>query len=97
MITCGPPQPLMEVVILLLSIAVLAGVGLGIFFWKQIKSEKNALNACMYCSRQLADAKHHCPRCGFIVCARCWENSPACPHCKVAWPHAPQPSASQTA
>jgi hypothetical protein len=88
----------MTLVIFLLSIAVLAGVGLGIFFWKQIQSDQKAGNACMYCSQQLTDSTtHHCHRCGFIVCARCWENSTTCPHCKIEWPRTPQPSASQTA
>ena len=84
----------MQIAILLLSIAVLAGIGLGIFFWTQIKSERQAANACMHCGRQLSPSgTHHCHRCGFIVCANCWEKSLVCPHCKESWPHPAQDSA----
>src|SRR5579872_603702 len=94
MMVAVPPQPIMEIAILLLTLSVLAGVGMAVFFWTQIRSERNAATACMHCRQQMAEGgSRSCPRCGFVVCLPCREQNSSCPHCKVAWPRAAEGSA----
>jgi len=76
----------MLAVIPLLAISILAGVGIAVFFWMQIKAERNAATACMACRQQMEiSGKRECPRCRLMVCLSCWEKNQNCPNCKTTW------------
>jgi hypothetical protein len=85
----------MQFVFILLSIAILAGIGLAIFFWVVIRSERNAANSCMLCHQKLPDSGGQpCARCGLIVCVECREKNDACPNCRTGWTHTAQGAAN---
>jgi hypothetical protein len=74
-------------VYLLLTVAVLAGVGIGIFVWRQISAEQKRAGACALCSAPISSTPALvCGNCQSVVCAACAGAALHCPRCNEAWP-----------
>jgi hypothetical protein len=80
----------MSVVLPFLIIAVLVGVGLAWFFWKQIAAEQKWSGACAVCAKPLSAATvRACSQCNLAVCLDC--SAAPCPRCGAVWPPVAQP------